>query len=145
MTADAASPYGHVACCVESAELSRRAVEEAARVAGGGRLSVVHVVESADGFSGGRTAWSPPADEVEAGVAADAGRWLGPLADEAGGAAVVLVGDDAARRLADWAREEGVDLLVVGPHRHGLAKLLGSFAAGLVREAPCPVLLAVGG
>lgn len=145
MSADAAPSYGHVACCVESPELSRRAIDEARRVARDGRLSVVHVVESAEGFSGGRTAWSPPAEEVETGVVADARRWLEPLASGIGARAVVVVGDEPAGRVAEWARREGVDLIVVGPHRHGLAKLLGSFASGLVREAPCPVLLAVGG
>jgi nucleotide-binding universal stress UspA family protein len=44
--------------------------------------------------------------------------------------------------IADCARDEGVDLVVVGTHgRHGLNRLLlGSVAERVVRLAPCHVL-----
>lgn len=141
-----ARPYRHVVCCVESEDLSRRAIEEAARLAalGAERISVVHVVESAGAFTGGRSPWSPPPERVEDDLVDEASAWLGPLARRLGGAPVAVVGDDPPRRLADWARDEGADLIVVCPHRSGLARLLGSFAQGVVHHAPCPVLLAVG-
>jgi nucleotide-binding universal stress UspA family protein len=44
--------------------------------------------------------------------------------------------------IEDYAREQGIDLIVMGTHgRRGLAHmLLGSVAERLVRTAPCPVL-----
>lgn len=143
---DTARPYRHVVCGVESEETSRRAIEEAARLTGLGaeRMSLVHVVETAGAFTGGRSPWSPPPDRVQDDLVAEAAAWLGPLAARVGAAPVTIVGEDPPRRLADWARDEGVDLIVVCPHRSGLARLLGSFAQGVVHHAPCPVLLAVG-
>jgi nucleotide-binding universal stress UspA family protein len=47
-----------------------------------------------------------------------------------------------AQEIANYARDEGFDLLVMGTHgRTGVAHLLmGSMAENLVRLAPCPVL-----
>lgn len=139
-----ADAYQHVACCVESEELSAPAVREAARVAafGADRLSLVHVVGTAASFSGGRTSRSRPAGDLQAELVADVQTWLAPLAVRLGGTPVVVVGDDAPGALRRWAVAEGADLIVACPHRSGLARILGSFASGLVRDAPCPVLLA---
>lgn len=109
---------------------------------GGGELSVVHVAPSPAGFTGGRTSGSAPLGEIRAELEAAALEWLTPLAQRHGGRPVVLTGDSAARAFADWARGQGVDLIVISPHRRGIARLLGSFAGELVRDAPCPVLLA---
>ena len=48
-----------------------------------------------------------------------------------------------AKMIADFAREKDADLIVVGTHgRTGLDRLLmGSTAEGLLREAPCQVLV----
>jgi len=44
-------------------------------------------------------------------------------------------------QIAQLASDLGADLIVVGTHgRQGLARLLGSVAESLVRNAPCPVL-----
>jgi nucleotide-binding universal stress UspA family protein len=138
------TPHRHVACCVESESLSLPALREAARVAApvSDRLSVVHVVESPARFTGGRTSRSRPPDQLQAELLADARTWLAPLAERWGGVPVTLEGDDPPVRLTDWAAAEGVDLIVVCPHRRGVSRLLGSFAAAVVRGAPCPVLLA---
>ena len=137
-------PYEHVVCCVESEALSAGALREASRVAGlgAGRLSLVHVVDSAAGFSGGRTSRSGPATDVEDHLEREARAWLDPLAERLGGAPVVIVGDDAPGALRDWAAREGADLIVACPNRRGLRRILGSFASDIVRDAPCPVLLA---
>jgi nucleotide-binding universal stress UspA family protein len=141
-----ADAYQHVVCCVESGELSAPAVREAARVAGlgAGRLSLVHVVGTAAAFSGGRTSRSRPEDDLQARLVADVEAWLAPLAARAGGTPVIVVDDDAPEAVRRWAVSEGADLIVACPHRSGLARILGSFASGLVRDAPCPVLLAGG-
>jgi universal stress protein A len=44
--------------------------------------------------------------------------------------------------LCTIAEQEKVDLMVAGSHgRHGLARLLGSTASGLVQHVPCDLLL----
>jgi nucleotide-binding universal stress UspA family protein len=51
---------------------------------------------------------------------------------------------DVAETILETAREQKVDLIVMGTHgRHGLAHLLlGSVAERVLRDAPCPVLTA---
>jgi nucleotide-binding universal stress UspA family protein len=58
------------------------------------------------------------------------------------GAGVVIIGDDPADALKRWVAAEDGDLIVICPHRRGLARILGSFASGIVQSAPCPVVLA---
>jgi nucleotide-binding universal stress UspA family protein len=54
---------------------------------------------------------------------------------------IVKVGDPL-RQVVEYARDESVDLIVLGTHgRSGVAHLfLGSVAERVVRTAPCPVL-----
>lgn len=136
--------HRHVACCIESPERSAPALEEARRVAGAGgaRLSLVHVAPTAAAFTGGRTSRSADPAAVAAHVVQEAAAWLGPIAEDQGADPVVLTGDAPAAAVTAWARSAGVDLIVVSPHRRGIARLLGSFAADIVRDAPCAVLLA---
>jgi nucleotide-binding universal stress UspA family protein len=53
----------------------------------------------------------------------------------------VKVGDPL-RQVVEYARDESMDLIVLGAHgRSGVAHLiLGSVAERVVRTAPCPVL-----
>ena len=53
----------------------------------------------------------------------------------------LLIGD-AAQVLVDYARDNAMDLIVMGTHgRTGFSRLLmGSVAEAVVRQAPCPVL-----
>lgn len=53
-----------------------------------------------------------------------------------------LVEGDPAEKILETARNEGVDLIVMGTHgTTGLARLLvGSVAESVLRQAPCPVL-----
>jgi nucleotide-binding universal stress UspA family protein len=53
-----------------------------------------------------------------------------------------LLTGDPAHALVDFAKEENVDLIVLGTHgRSGLSRLLmGSVAEAVVRRAECPVL-----
>ena len=57
--------------------------------------------------------------------------------------AVVRTSDDPAEEIVRYAREQNVDLIVLGTHgRRGVAHLLaGSVAERVVRTAPCPVLI----
>jgi len=49
---------------------------------------------------------------------------------------------DTAARIVEYARREGIDLIVMGTHgRTGATRvLLGSVAERVIRAAPCPVL-----
>ena len=51
-------------------------------------------------------------------------------------------GTSAAFEIAEYAKSEGVDLIVLGTHGRGLVGhlLMGSVAEKVVRIAPCPVL-----
>ena len=135
------SPYRHVACAVDDAEASRRALAEAARLAGDtARLSVVHVAEVGAAALLGAAVGAPP---LEVDWEADARALLATAtAGLPGAETVVLTGDPDAQVVCDWAEEAGVDLLVAGVHRGAAARLLqGSFALHLAYHAPCPVLL----
>jgi nucleotide-binding universal stress UspA family protein len=54
----------------------------------------------------------------------------------------VILAGNPARRLLEYASEEGADLIVMGTHgRTGVARaLMGSVAEHVLRTAPCPVL-----
>jgi nucleotide-binding universal stress UspA family protein len=54
----------------------------------------------------------------------------------------ILFGARPAQTVADYARNEGVDLLVVATHGHGalVRALIGSVTLELLHIAPCPVL-----
>jgi nucleotide-binding universal stress UspA family protein len=54
-----------------------------------------------------------------------------------------LLTGDTASAVAELARREGVDLIVMSSHgRSGFGRLLmGSVAEGVMRAAPCPILI----
>jgi nucleotide-binding universal stress UspA family protein len=63
--------------------------------------------------------------------------------DRARGTVTALeTSDEPAKEIIQYARETGIDLIVMGTHgRTGLPHvLLGSVAEHVVRTAPCPVL-----
>jgi len=61
---------------------------------------------------------------------------------ELGAEAVVVTAVSPAEAIAEYARRERVDLIIVGTHgRRGVKHLMmGSVAERVVRTAPCPVL-----
>jgi nucleotide-binding universal stress UspA family protein len=136
------SPYPHIACAIDGAEASRRALSEAARLWGGGpgRLSVVHVAELPTSVLLAAAVGAPPLD---AGWQQAARDLLATATAELPGAeTVALTGEPEAQVVCDWAEGSGVDLLVAGVHRGAVARALqGSFALHLAYHAPCPVLL----
>ena len=138
------SGYRRVCCPVDFSESSRIALAEAARLArgDGASLTVLHVREAT-----GPVLESPflpppswpeesPPPELEA-WRAEAERLRGATVDS------VLLGPPVASAIAAFARDTGVDLVVIASHgRTGLARIvLGSVAEAVVRTAPCPVLV----
>jgi nucleotide-binding universal stress UspA family protein len=141
----ALDPIHHVVCGVESEELSAPAIAAAARIAVPleARLSLVHVSGTVARFTGGTTSRSRSREELQAELIAEVHAWLDPLAERMNGHGVVIVGDDPSDALKRWVTAEDGDLIVICPHRRGLAaRLLGSFASGIVNDPPCPVVLA---
>lgn len=57
-------------------------------------------------------------------------------------AAVVLTSNVPAQAITEFAKEAGIDLIVLGTHGRGAVAhlLMGSVAERVVRTAPCPVL-----
>jgi nucleotide-binding universal stress UspA family protein len=104
-------------------------------------LHVLHVTANPDELAQGLGGVVDPA-----GGADDPGRWLGDLVGEKGTirrVEAVRLGSDAAETIAQYAKKNAVDLIVMASHgRTGLRHLLfGSVAEKLLRAAPCPVLV----
>jgi nucleotide-binding universal stress UspA family protein len=122
-------------------ELSHAGLEYATSLAldTGGKLLIVHVEEPAAAYGGGGDVFYvvPEPDDamsierLEAVVPADASV---PCEHR-------LLTGDPATEIVRVAREENVDLIVMGTHgRTGLMRLLmGSVAEAVVRRSPCPV------
>ncbi len=134
------APYAHIACCIDDSPASMRALAEARRLRalGPGRLSLVHVAP--------RALIEAPVPGAPAGaprdIADDERDWLLATAGRVPGAEAVALTGLAADAALDWAREAQPDLIVAAAHRGPVERaLLGSFAADLAREAPCPALL----
>jgi nucleotide-binding universal stress UspA family protein len=133
--------FRHIACCVEDTEGSRLALAQAAaiRSLSGGRLTVLHVVAPPPGLD-------PAASLVHAQDAAveRSRAWLDALcADHPEAEPQLLLGPAEPELVCDWARHNGVDLLVAGGLRRRLDRTFkGDFAAILTRRAPCSVLVA---
>ena len=55
---------------------------------------------------------------------------------------VVVTSNQPASAIVDYARQAGIDLIVMGTHGRGAVAhlLMGSVAERVVRTAPCPVL-----
>jgi nucleotide-binding universal stress UspA family protein len=56
--------------------------------------------------------------------------------------AIVITSSSPAQSIVDYARDNQIDLIVMGTHGRGGAPafLIGSVAERVVRTAPCPVL-----
>ncbi len=125
-------------CCAEL--ICHRAAELAARY--GAHVILLHVVEPMvmDSAYDMLPVISPALDEE---LVARARAQLGRLAEHSGlahQAQMVVTGATKAEILRT-AAELPADLLVVGSHwRHGIGRLLGSTASGVVQGASCDVL-----
>jgi len=140
--------YQRILVPVDGSATSNCGLDESIRLAKltGGRLSLVHVVDSLVFSTGMEFATG---DIV--GVLIDAGAQILAEAEarvEAGGVPVeTFLSDAVASRICDvvaaQARLWSADLIVIGTHgRRGAGRLLiGSDAEQIVRTAPVPVLL----
>jgi nucleotide-binding universal stress UspA family protein len=134
------APYAHIACCIDDSPASMRALDEARRLRalGPGALSLVHVTPRAlihEPVGGG-------APDAPRDIAHDDRDWLAATAAGVPGADAVPLEGLPPEEAVAWAREASPDLMVAAAHRGPVERaMLGSFAAHLAREAPCPALL----
>jgi universal stress protein A len=140
------SDWKRICCAVDFSEESRFAMEKAAELASrsGGELAVVHVV----GESSPQEARLPYRSEVSP-AAGDVARELEAwrhAAERIAGTRVsasLLMGMPVDE-LLHFAREGRFDVLVIGtPGVRGCERLVfGSVAEGVIRSAPCSVVVA---
>ncbi len=140
--------WKRICCAVELSEPSRIAMLKAAELARRfeGDLVLVHVQPFQPSLGTDMLITPQKLDQMEHAELESAMALLREEAERVSGKSVrseVLSGDPATEILR-FVRERGCDVLVVGTHgRKGLTRLvLGSVAEGLVRSAPCSVLVA---
>jgi nucleotide-binding universal stress UspA family protein len=103
------------------------------------RLLIVHVEEPPIAYGGGEMYYGLPEPDPSA-----LKRMLEEVRPDDASVKFEhrLLAGDPAGAIAELARKEAADLVVMGTHgRTGLARMLmGSVAEAVVRHAPCPVL-----
>lgn len=104
-------------------------------LAEGGRITVFHVIEQIPSYV---ISYVPENYLAESRKAIQAE--LAEMAKGLPGGQGVLVDGHAGRTIPDWAKEHGVDCIVMASHRPGMQDLLlGSTASQVVRHAVCAV------
>ncbi len=138
--------YNNILCATDFSVHSRAAAERAADIARqhGARLTLLHVVEY---FPEDRsnTDIAPedvdPAAYSEQKARAALVELSRPLDYDNLEQEVRFTSHSAKHEIVHFAREKGVDLVVLATHgHHGIAAMLGSTACGVTHYAPCDVL-----
>ena len=113
----------------------------------GARLRILHVVENTLTRTFGPDGYIVADPDLQRDIETSARCHLNALLSEPdrdmlGAESVIVASNSPAMAIADYAREEQVDLIVMGTHGRGAVAhlLLGSVAERVVRIAPCPVL-----
>jgi nucleotide-binding universal stress UspA family protein len=105
----------------------------------GAKLLIVHVEEPPTAYGGGELYYGIPEPVTE-----DLRKMLTKVVptDPQVPFEHRLITGEPAEAVVRLAKDEGVDLIVMGTHgRSGISRLLmGSVAEAIVRRAPCPVL-----
>lgn len=129
------SPFGEAALPA-SVALARRT---------GARLHLVHVRGTPGtgmtGLPGLAAGWGPEAEKSARAYLDDVAERISD--DVVESVSFALLDGPVAESLRDYTRAQGISLIVMSTHgRRGLSRAwLGSVAAGVIREAPAPVLL----
>jgi nucleotide-binding universal stress UspA family protein len=110
------------------------------------RLHVLHVIESPTMYVGVEAVgfdFQRLHAELEVGAADTLNRIVSPEdRTQLSAVSVVRTGNSPSLEIAEYAKSEGVDIIIMGTHGRGWVGhvLLGSVAEKVVRIAPCPVL-----
>ncbi len=131
-------------------DTSKEALKYAVSLAGeyGARLTVLHVINRQLLTEGLNLPRVISMEELETEMKKEAARQMAAFLKEAREAegikplTVILDGVPAAE-ITRYAKDEDVDLIVIGTHGRGAIEhmLFGGTAEKVVRKAPCPVLL----
>jgi universal stress protein A len=134
---------------IDFSECSRAALDRAVELSRvlGAELVLLHVVDSSGLFVGGIESYVDVA-AIARQMQEDARKELAAIAATAAangrpGTRIEVYEGRPAQAIVDCAKEQGVDLIVMGTHgRSGLSRVfLGSVAERVVRTAPCDVLV----
>lgn len=132
-----------IVVATDFSEASLLAVETAFNLAPSESVTfyLVHVLEMP--APGEFIAATPPLEEVHEEIRRRLEELIPRNLEEGVTVKTQIITGRPPRAIADLAEEKGADLIVVGTHgRSGLARLLlGSTAEGLLRHAPCQVLV----
>ncbi len=137
--------FRKILVAVDDGPVARHAAEVAAALAGklAAAMAFVHVVDSASDYAAdvglARTDLDQAARQAAEGLIEAVRKQLSPPVE---GLAFTPVGG-AASEIARTAKDWPADLIVIGSHgRSGVQRaLLGSVAEGVMRHAPCAVLV----
>lgn len=137
------SQYQHVLIAVDLTEESHQVIEKGQGIAerNGAKISLIHALEPLGFAYGGDIPMDLTSiqDQLDQHARAKIADLAAPL-NIPQERQHILVGlpDSEIHRIA---KEQGVDLIVVGSHgRHGLSLLLGSTSTGVLHGAKCDVL-----
>jgi nucleotide-binding universal stress UspA family protein len=106
-------------------------------------VTLLHVLEMPTGLIPDWYGGAVPIIDTTAIWEAETGAAQSYLTDKFSGlkSSRVVVEGDAARTIDDYAREHGIDLIMMPTHGYGLFRtlLLGSVTAKVLHDTPCPV------
>ena len=133
--------YTHVMFCADLSEHSlisaHRAMELAKKFSA--KLTIMHVVESLPAYASGYLGVADVERELIDTAKKEMKKFAATL--NISSENQVLVVGNPALEIFSKAEALGVDLIVVGSHeKHGLGRLLGSNASGILHKAHCDVL-----
>jgi len=136
--------YQHILCAVdlsaENVAVFSRAAELATHYHA--QLSLLHVVEYIPVDLGNELVL-PQQQEIVQQLIAQAEKTLANLVGKSTHIQVksLVVQGSIKSEIIEYAKNAGVDLIVIGRHgRHGLSRLLGSVANAVQHHAPCDIL-----
>lgn len=140
--------YKHVLVPLDGSDLAEQAVVEAKKLVGAEtEITLFQVIRLPLPVMSPDVGLSMPVIEMDD-LMGEAMDYLNKVAAELSAAGItakcaVVEADNVADAITDYARGHGIDLIVKTTHgRGGLSRLVfGSVAEGVVRHAPCPVLL----
>ena len=132
--------YKHILYATDLHDSSKNVADKAKALADlhGAKLSMIHTIEPipAYGYPGVTEIQSPIIDFAKRSLI-DLGNQLNVSTENQ----IIEFGSVKAQVLAT-ADELNVDLIIIGSHgRHGISKLLGSSASGVVNSAKCDVIV----
>ncbi|MEE4187348.1 MAG: universal stress protein [Roseobacter sp.] len=103
----------------------------------GGEIIALHVYETPSGMAGAYIS----AEDIQR-AQTTAKQRLEERVRDVPEAKPVLINGHSGRVIADYAREQGADCIIMGSHQPGLGDyFLGSTAARVVRHAHCSVIV----